>query len=196
MGGYGSGSPYMRTAIGAATLITIVCIVFGPLLFAVVWHLRHGQKVLRDGIQVSVPARWWARVDDETISLYKHSSTVFGPDTALSSLSRNRGRVATSQSEEATVSILENLYLKMRDGNDFNPVGSVTMGSGATRVTCFKAHSVQYPSWFTADCILLSGAWHAHFTGKEQELDTFFQIVRGITTQDAIPQKAQTRSSE
>jgi hypothetical protein len=176
-----SSSRYIRAFVGAAILIAINCIVFSPLFFAVFWHLWHGQKVICDGIQISVPARWWARIDDEKIRLYKHSLTLFGGDTALCSLSRNRG-VATSQTEDKALSVVENIYLKMREGNDFNPVGSVTFGGGPAKVTCFKAHSIKDPSWFTADCFLLSGTWHGHFTGKEPELEAFFQVVGRITT--------------
>jgi hypothetical protein len=126
----------MRAFVGAA-ILAINCIVFSPLFFAVFWHLWHGQKVICDGIQISVPARWWARIDDEKIRLYKHSLTVFGGDTALSSLSRNRG-VATSQTEDEALSVVENIYLKMRDGNDFNPVGSITFGAGQQKSPASK----------------------------------------------------------
>ena len=172
--------PKIRRASLAALALIGVLLTFAPVLVTLFWHLRHGSALQYRGRTIRVPRRWIARAEPQGLTLSKLPLTVF-------SLDRFSGAIDLSLLAGRRSVTLDEVYLSWERAlrtlaaeMDEDVTGPVRTGTGPVETICMKFSSTHLKAAARASCLLFQGTWSAEFIGDEEDIDTFFQVVRSI----------------
>lgn len=165
-----------------STAVLLSFMVASPTIYAISWHLRHGNVISFRGAEVRVPFGWIAEEGEvRSLNFIKFPALIVGLNHTTSGF--ELGKLPDTASRDQ-----EEIYKSWVTMNwaSWNPIGGVvqgplTFGTGEKEVVCMTTFSGPAGSGGMASCLLFHRTWMAQFVGSKRDLDTFFGVARGAT---------------
>ena len=167
-------------ALSAAALL-LVAGAFSPAIMPLSWHLRHGDVIEYQGKLVPVPQGWYPKVESRHLDISKPPFLIFSVDrpppawSVLEPLSDTR-----PLSVEETYRSFETYYRAYGVSPRNTVTGPLRIGRGESEASCMKQSPIQGAEHTNVSCLLFAGTWRAEFVGRTNEVEKFFQVIRGI----------------
>lgn len=158
--------------------VAVLLLVFSPTIFALGWHLIHGNTIEFDGHRVAVPMGWTAEAEGRlSLSITKYSATVVPSPRFRASVSISPMPPDPKGSSPKDDTLWEKAFWTFAFPGQ-RVEGPVRMGSGSDEVVCMKAIDTRRIGWQSARCVMLNDTWDANFDGDADDMNTFLDIVR------------------
>jgi hypothetical protein len=157
--------------------------VVSPALYALMWHVQHGNRIVFRGTKVQVPFGWVAEPGEaRMLDFTKYPVLIFG-------LRKPTSGFDLGKLPDGTPRDLEEIYKSWVTVNctSWNQTGGVvkgpfTFGTGEKEVVCMTSFPNTPSSDGMASCLLFHRTWMAQFIGSAKDVDTFWGVVRGAAT--------------
>lgn len=162
-------------------LILLLLCLISPALYSLTWHLRHGNRIVFNEKEVQVPRGWVARREARSLAFIKYPVLVFGLRDATSGFTLWPGLNNASQDPEDLYKSWISVNWSMWNGSDTVVKGPFTFGSRGKEIDCMTSFS-NTGSDGMASCLLFQRTWLAQFTGNKKDVESFFEVVRGLST--------------
>jgi len=158
-------------------LLLSLCLV-SPALYPFIWHLRYGNRIVFNGAEAEVP-RGWVAVPREAHSLtfIKYPVLVFGLRDATSGFTLGPAPTNASRDPEELYKSWISVNWSMWNGRDSVVKGPFMFTSGEKEIACMTS----FPNTGSdgmASCLLFQRTWLAQFTGNENDVESFFEVIR------------------
>ena len=144
------------------------------------WHAIHGNVIELQSEKVPVPFGWIASPNvDMSVFLARLPPTAFQIYGDYSTIFIGREFPQRDETLEQSYENWEKWYWNAAfDGAIIT--GPKRSGSGAREIICMQSTYLREPKRANASCLLLQGKLHAEFEGQKADLDTFFDVTRGV----------------
>lgn len=161
-------------------LVVSLLISLGPLLVTGWSHLRYGNSINYGGRSLTMPLRWYGRLEGDHIILSKLSPTVFDkiPSSTLVAFWPVRNPPKNEAEEDSAYQSFASIYWTYLASGGGETKGPFEKGSGEKKAVCMRT-SVIKDKWVSVSCLVFRGTWNATFYGEPKEIDLFYQIIQG-----------------
>ena len=170
-------------ALGFSALFC-VALLFSPVIWTLLWHLRHGDRILFEQQSLRVPLRWIVtEVQTEgsvekRIELTKLPLFVFRTHPQ-GSISFRPSDFDGREKPEAKSKSWQSFYWNYLSSGE--PVsGPIQVDVGSQHATCMETLSRAPSDNSSCSCLFLESGWTITFWGTRNDLETFFTVVRSI----------------
>ena len=155
---------------------TVVCL--SPSIWAVYWHIRHGNRVEFEGQTIRIPLRWTAEIIStrgiREVELSRYPATVFSRNADATARFGDSKYSVLEKSDDA-VNQWHSLFWMEHAANDGTVVSGPKKVSAQT--ICMRAEGAQITE---LSCLLFGPHWSAEFSGGKTEVNSFLDVLRKI----------------
>lgn len=153
---------------------------FGPVVWTLFWHVRHGSSVVYKRQAIWVPLEWTAKSDGSNIQFAKSARTVFSEPVIVSWIFFSPSGFPTNMSSDEVAKSWEANYWNGTALTDDIVSGPLNVGSGANKTLCMQSFPKRIPGSASASCFIFQSNLQVTFSGERRDLDTFLKIVHEI----------------
>jgi len=153
-----------------------------PALYALIWHMRHGNIISFRGAEVRVPFGWVAKPGEvRMLDFTKFPILIFGLRGTTSGFGLGELPDARSRDPEEMYKSWVTVNWTLWNSTEGIVKGPFTFGTGDKEVVCMSSFPNTASSYGMASCLLFHRTWMAQFIGNGKDVDTFFGVVRGAS---------------
>jgi hypothetical protein len=157
-----------------------------PALYALIWHLQHGNKIVFRGTEMQVPRGWVASPwEARNVNFIKFPVLVFGLRDSTSAFSLGQVPANASHDPEELYKSWVSVNWTLWNGSNGVVKGPSPFGTGEKEIVCMTSFPNAAIGRGMASCLLFQRTWMAQFTGNQKDVETFFEVVRGASTSTA-----------
>jgi hypothetical protein len=174
------------TLIAIAILLSLGGV--SPALYALIWHMRHGNIISFRGAEVGVPFGWVAEPGEaRRLNFTKFPVFIFGLKDTTSGFALGELPDARSRDPEELYKSWVTVNWTLWNSTEGVVNGPFAFGTGDKEVTCMSSFPNTASSDGMASCLLFRRTWMAQFIGSGKDVDTFFGVVRGASPVEGSP---------
>jgi hypothetical protein len=162
-------------------ILLSLCLV-SPALYALTWHLQHGNRIGFGGTELRVPRGWVATPrEGRSLTFIKFPVLVFGLRHSTSGFTLGPDPANASRDPEELFKSWVSFNWSMWNGSDGVVKGPFSFGTGQKEIVCMTSFPNTTSGRGMASCLLFQRTWLAQFTGDKKDVESFFDVVRGAS---------------
>ena len=147
--------------------------------------MRHGNTISFRGAAVRVPIEWVAEPGEvRTLDYTKFPILIFGLGDTTSGFGLGELPDAGSRDPQEIYKSWVTVNWTLWNPTKGVIKGPFTFGTGEKEVVCMSSFPNTASSYGMASCLLFRRTWMAQFIGNGKDVDTFFGVVRGASTEE------------
>lgn len=159
-------------------------LIFTPYLYQTGWRLRHGNAIAYQEKHVPVPRGWIASAKPRELTITKMPLTFF----AFFRLGWMAQRISIRKVSRGSRPVPETGESFEKSFWTYPPTpansavisGPLKIGTPPNDIFCMTATPANNDAPVVVECLLQQGTWEASFLGARQNVERFFEILRGI----------------
>jgi hypothetical protein len=156
---------------------TLVLMVFGPAVWTLFWHVRHGSSIVYKGQTIRIPLEWTANTGGTDMQFTKCARTVFSEPVIVGWIFFSPSLFPANMSHDEVAKSWEAHYWNGAAVTDDIVSGPLNVGSGANKTLCMESFPKRIPESASANCFIFQSSLQVTFSGERKDLDTFLKIV-------------------
>lgn len=159
-------------------ILLLLCLV-SPALYALIWHVKHGNRTVFSGTEVEIPRGWVAASrEHRNLTFVKFPVTVFDLRRPMSGFSLGRVPTNAPHDPEELYRSWVSVNWAMWNSGDGVVKGPFPIGASGKEIVCTTSFPNAASGDGMASCLLFERTWLAQFTGSEKDVESFFKVVR------------------
>lgn len=159
--------------------------IFTPHIYETGWHLRHGNAIPYKEKHVPVSRGWVASAKPQELTITKMPLTLFTIlrlEWMTERISIRKGSPLGSQTVAEADESFEKSFWTYPPTPASSAIisGPIKIGTPPNDIFCMTATEANNAAPMVVKCLLQQGSWEASFVGAKQDVERFYEILRGV----------------
>src|SRR5580704_11504882 len=162
-------------------ILLLLCLI-SPALYALIWHIQHGNRIIFNGTEAEIPRGWVATSrEHRNLTFVKFPVIVFGLRRSTSGFSLGQVPTSAPHDPEELYRSWVSVNWSLWNGGGGVVKGPFPIGASGKEIVCMTSFPNAASGDGMASCLLFERTWLAQFMGSEKDAESFFKVVRGAS---------------